>query len=106
MYNPYNWHIESEHGYIYSSFDKYKWETEEEYQDRLYNEIAKWTAIRNTNILKINMAKMNLDDSISLLSTVDNDCEIIKHDIVYLQRMVDEYQFSCKVLKELEEYLM
>ena len=99
MYNPYNWEIRREYKFSQDSIKRKYNESDYDYYHRLLTEFAKWSATKSVVIQGIELAQMNLNDSIAIEKSSENQIETIQHDIAVLQRKIEEYAYITKNIK-------
>ena len=103
MYNPYNWDIEKEFNFSYDSIAINPYESYEEHFERFSKEKARWTALKRTAKIGIELAQMNLNDSIAIELESNDFLETVEHDMMILKRKIEEYNFICDILKRIDE---
>lgn len=103
MHNPYNWDINQKYGLNKDDLVKKESESESEYHTRLLNELSIACVIKNVIKTGINLAKMNLIDSISILTSLDNNFDTCEHDINVLKRELQDYKYICDYIQEIEK---
>lgn len=104
MYNPYNWDIKNQYGLNKSDLIKEESESDLEYKTRLLNELSLACTIKNVIKTSINLAQMNLTDSLKTLMSFDNNIDTCNHDITVLEREIQNYQYICNYIKDIEKH--
>lgn len=104
MYNPYNWDIKNQYGLNKNDLIKEELESDLEYKTRLLNELSLACTVKNVIKTSINLAQMNLTDSLKTLTNLDNNIDTCNHDITVLEREIQNYQYICNYIKDIEKH--
>ena len=98
MYNPYNWVIKED-----SIVRRFPYENNSEYFDRMMKEYAKHSAQKSVAMLGIEMAIMNLKDSLSIEEGLDDLYDAVDHDIKFLMQKRKEYERDKYICDKIDE---
>lgn len=97
IYNPYDWEIIND--FELPDLEKSGFETDEEYISKLYQEYGRWLAYKSVLTLSIELAFINLKDSLNIAMKNDGYEEAVEHDCAILMRNMKEYKYICCVIE-------
>ncbi len=104
MYNPYNWDIKNQYGLNKNDLIKEESESDLEYKTRLLNELSLACTVKNVIKTSINLAQMNLTDSLKILINFDNNIDTCTTDLTVLEREIQNSQYICNYIKDIEKH--